>query len=133
MRATKAASQRLAGYTARLTRGFQYRNRSDTDYGLSVAAPSAGVVVVVSVVVVFVPVVPVPVVPVPVSSPLQPVTTRAAITIIMANKLLIARSPEMKWSAKLAPDLSGYATKYGPAASQRLVATDRDRPQHYAN
>jgi hypothetical protein len=83
---------------AALARGFQYPNRLDTDYGLSVA-PLAGVVsVVVSVVVVPVPV-PVVVVVVPLSaaSSLHPATTKAAIMIIIANKLLIARSPEMKW------------------------------------
>jgi hypothetical protein len=69
----------------------------DTDYGFSVA-PLAGVVVVVpsvvvvSGVVVLVPV-PVPVVVVALSSP-QPATTNAAIMIIIANRLLIARSPE---------------------------------------
>jgi hypothetical protein len=81
-----------------LARGIQYPNHLDTDYGLSVAPLAGAVSVVVSVVVVSVPV-PVVVVVVPLSaaSSLHPATTKAAIMIIIANKLLIARSPEMKW------------------------------------
>jgi hypothetical protein len=81
------------------------RNRLDCDYGFSVA-PLAGVVVVVPSVVgvvVFGPVpvpVPVVVVPLPASSP-QPATTNAVIIINIANRLLIARSPEMEWNANL--------------------------------
>jgi hypothetical protein len=100
----KAASQRLAGYPAHLTRGFQYPNRLDTDYGLSVA-PLAGVVVVPSVSVAGGVVVVVVVVSS--ASPLHPATTKAAIMIIIANKLLIARSPEIKVSQILAPDCRG--------------------------
>jgi hypothetical protein len=66
-----------------------------------VAVPS---VVVVSVVVVFVPVVPVVVVPV---SSLQPATTNDAVITNIANKLLIARSPEMKWLIQSDTRLSG--------------------------
>jgi hypothetical protein len=107
----KAASQRLAARAASLTRGLRLRSL-DTVYGLS-AAPLAGVVVVVSVVVsvvvVLVPVVPpvpVVVVPLPASSP-QPATTNAVIIINIANRLLIARSPEMNGKQILIPVLSG--------------------------
>jgi hypothetical protein len=70
---------------------------------------AGAVVVVPSVVVVFVPVpvpVPVPVVVVPLSSP-QPATTNAAIMSIIANRLLIAMSPERYGKQILTPDLSG--------------------------
>jgi hypothetical protein len=80
-----------------LARGIQYPNHLDTDYGLSVAPLAGAVSVVVSVVVVSVPVPVVVVVVVSSASPLHPATTKAAIMIIIANKLLIARSPEMKW------------------------------------
>jgi hypothetical protein len=102
---TKKAAKPIARCRAALACGCQYPNRSDNDYGLSVAPLAASSVVVV-VVVLSVPV-PVPVVVVVVSSsPLHPATTKVAVKINIANKLLIARSPEMV-SKILAPDCRG--------------------------
>jgi hypothetical protein len=85
----------IARRKAALACGLVLTKCPGTDYGLSVAPFAGAVVSVVSVAVplagVFVPV-PVPVV---VVSSLHPATTNAPVIINIANKLLIAMSPEM--------------------------------------
>jgi hypothetical protein len=78
------------------------------------SAGGAGSVVVSGVVVVVV-----------VSSP-QPATTNAEQTTSIANKLLIARSPEMNGEQNPRTRLPGEPTKYGLTSGQRLVAPVHD-------